>query len=85
VVKEGLAYLFSELNDMGLEYLPTQTNFFLIKVPEGGKRVFEAMLREGVIVRAMDSYGLKDYIRINAGLEEENQRFVRALRKVLGM
>jgi histidinol-phosphate aminotransferase len=83
VVSEGLSYLYKKIEDIGLEYIPTQTNFFLIKVPEGGKKIYERMLREGVIVRSMDSYGLPEYIRINAGLPEENERFVGALKKVL--
>ena len=84
VIQDGLRYLYKGLDDIGLEYISTHTNFFLIKVPGGGKKIYELMLREGVIVRAMDSYGLPDYIRINAGLEEENERFIRTLRKVLG-
>lgn len=83
LVREGLRYLCNELDDMGLEYIPTQTNFFLIKVPGSGKEVFERMLKQGVIVRAMDAYGLPDYIRINAGLPEENERFIKTLKKVL--
>ncbi len=83
LVREGLRYLYNELDDMGLEYIPTQTNFFLIKVPDSGKKVFERMLKQGVIIRAMDAYGLPDYIRINAGLPEENERFIKTLKKVL--
>jgi histidinol-phosphate aminotransferase len=83
LVRDGLAYLYQSLDDMGLEYIPTQTNFFLINVPHGAKKTYERMLREGVIVRSMESYGLPDYIRINTGLPEENERFIKALRKVL--
>ena len=83
VVKEGLQYLYQNLDEMGLEYLPTQTNFFLIKVPRKGKEIYERMLKKGVIVRSMDSYGLPDYIRINVGLPEENERFVRSLKEIL--
>lgn len=83
LIREGLHYLYGELEAMGMEYVPTQTNFFLIKVPQGGKRTYELMLREGVIVRSMDSYGLPEYIRINVGLPEENERFVKTLAKVL--
>ena len=83
VVRGGLAYLYQNLKDMGLEYLPTQTNFFLIKVPRKGKEIYERMLKQGVIVRAMDSYGLANYIRINVGLPEENERFIRTLKAVL--
>lgn len=81
-VRDGLHYLYQSLNDMGLEYVPTQTNFFLIKVPQGGKKIYELMLKEGVIVRSMDSYELPQYIRINVGLQEENERFIKTLRKV---
>jgi len=84
VVRGGLRYLYQCLDDMGLEYIPTQANFFLIKAPPGAEKTCELMQREGVIVRSMDSYGLPDYIRVNAGLREENERFVRSLRKVLG-
>jgi len=82
-VREGLAYLYDELDRLGLEYLPTQTNFFLIKAPFGGRKTYELMLKEGVIVRAMDAYGLGDYIRINVGLPQENERFVTTLREML--
>lgn len=83
VVREGLAYLYRQLDRLGLEYIPTQTNFFLIKMPRGAKKGYESMLREGVIVRSMDSYGLQDHIRVNVGLHEENERFIRTLEKML--
>ncbi len=83
LVSEGLKYLYHNLDEIGLEYIPTETNFFLIKVPSGGKNIYNLMLKEGVIIRSMDSYGLKDYIRVNAGLPEENERFIDSLKKVL--
>jgi len=83
VLREGLDYLFANLNEMGMEYCPTQANFFLIKSPLGGRRTYELMLREGVIIRSMESFGLQDYIRINVGLPEENKRFIETLKKVL--
>lgn len=81
--RTGLAFLYAGLREIGLEALPTQTNYFLIRVPIPGKQVFERMLREGVIIRAMDSYGLPEFIRINVGLPQENERFLKALKKVL--
>ena len=85
IVRDALSYIYKQIEDMGLEYIPTQTNFLLIKVPQGGKKTYELMLREGVIVRSMDSYGLTEYIRINAGLPEENERFTRTLRKIVSL
>ena len=79
--REGLDYLFKELKAIGLECVPTQANFFLIKVGRG-KEIYEALLRQGVIVRPMASYGLGEYIRVTVGLPEENKRFVEAIKQV---
>jgi len=76
--------LYRELTRLSLKFIPSQTNFVLIRVPRPGKEVFQAMLKEGVIIRAMDAYGFPDYIRVNLGLPAENRRFLEALQKVLG-
>jgi len=83
LTKKGLAYLYGELDRIGLFYIPTQANFLLIKTPQGAQETYGRMLREGVIIRPMDSYGLEDYIRVNVGLPEENERFIAALEKIL--
>ncbi len=80
--KSGLDYLFTGVKAMGLDTVPTQTNFFLIKVGNG-KEVYEKLLRAGVIVRPMDSYGLGEYIRVTVGLPEENKRFLASLKEAI--
>ena len=83
LIRDGLEFLYSQLDRIGLEYIPTQTNFFLIKTPLGAQETYKRMLSEGVIVRSMESFGLNDYIRINVGLSEENERFIKTLKKIL--
>jgi len=83
LVMDGLKFLYSQLDRIGLEYLPTQTNFFLIKTPLGARETYRRMLKEGVIVRSMESFGLDDYIRVNVGLPEENKRLIETLEKIL--
>lgn len=85
LVLTGRAFICQELKRLGLEFVPTQANFILIRVAGPGQEVYQAMLRQGVIIRAMDEYGLPDYIRVNVGLPEENRRFLKALSKVLGL
>ncbi len=85
LTKQGLRQLQSGLDEMGIEYIPSQTNFFLIKSPLGGNETYQKMLREGVIVRSMDAFGLPDYIRICVGLPEQNARFLKSFRKVIGI
>jgi histidinol-phosphate aminotransferase len=83
VIHQGLEWLFSELTRMGLAFYPTQANFFLIDVQQSADDLYEKMLRQGVIVRSMSAYGYSRFIRISAGLPEENQRFIKALDEVL--
>lgn len=85
MVEAGLAYLGKELDALGLEYAPSVANFLLVKVaPRKGKEIFSAMLKTGVIVRAMDEYGYADHFRVTVGTAAENQFFIRNLKKVLG-
>ncbi len=67
---------------MNLEYVPSRANFVLVKVGDGDV-IFDAMLRRGVIVRAMRGYKLPEWVRISIGTEEENQRCIAVLQEVL--
>jgi len=81
--RDGIAWLSKEVEKLGCRALGTQTNFFLIDVKGNGKKLYEHMLHQGVIVRPMQAYGYPNYIRITVGRAEENQRFVGALAKSL--
>lgn len=83
VVHDGLDFLYAGLDRLGIEYFPSQANFFLINVKRDAGEVFEAMLRQGVIIRSMISYGYPEFIRVTAGLPAENERFLKALGEVL--
>lgn len=77
----GKAYLYGEFEKLGFEYIPTQANFILVKTGEG-ERIFKELLKKGVIVRYLGP-GLKDYIRVSIGTEEENKVFIEQLKAVL--
>ena len=79
---EGMAYLEGEFRRLGLPFVPSQANFILVEVGEG-RTVYERLLREGVIVRPMNGYGLPRHVRASVGLREENRRLVAALERVL--
>ncbi len=79
--REGLAYLRAAFERLGLECVPSWANFLLVRVGNG-VRVYEALLREGVIVRPMGVYGFAEHVRITVGTAEENERCVKAVEKV---
>ncbi len=79
---EGLRFLESAFTSMDLEFVPSQANFVLVRVGDGDA-VFQALLKRGIIVRAMRGYKLPEWIRVSVGLPEHNRRFVDSLREVL--
>ncbi len=83
MTREGMRTYEAAFREMGLEWIPSQANFVLVKVG-AGRKIFQAMLDRGVIVRAQDGYGLPEYIRITVGTAEQNARCVQVLREVLG-
>jgi len=83
VTDEGRNFLQAEFLDMDLEFVPSHANFVLVRVGDG-KKVFEALLRRGIIVRAMGSYGLPEWIRVSIGTMPQNKTFVADLREMDG-
>lgn len=83
-VWKGKKFLCRNLDKMGLSYIPSETNFILVDVQEDGRNIFEKLLRHGVIVRDMKPYKLDNYIRVSIGTQKENNKFIEALKTVMG-
>jgi histidinol-phosphate aminotransferase len=83
LILSGRKKLEGGLERLGLRVIPSQTNFILIEVPLEAQSLYETMLRQGVIIRSMKSFGLDRFIRINVGLPSENTKFLQALRRSL--
>ena len=77
---EGKEYLYKEFHSMGINYIPTEANFIYFRAGDDGRAIFNAMLKDGIIIRHMGGANL----RVTIGLPEENRKFVAALTKVLG-
>jgi histidinol-phosphate aminotransferase len=75
----GMDYLTRELAALGIETTPSDANFLLAQTGAG---VYDLLLREGVIVRPMAGFGLPEHVRVTVGLPEENERLVKALRRL---
>jgi histidinol-phosphate aminotransferase len=78
----GLEFFAKAFRNLKLEYVPSHANFILVRVGDG-QRVFEALQRQGVIVRPMGGYQLPEWIRISIGTPPENERFLAALKAML--
>ncbi len=82
MVHDGLDYLYKELEKLKIDYFPTESNFLMIDIKRDANQFFEEMLKQGVIIRSMASYGYPGYIRITVGLPEENEKFIQALNNI---
>lgn len=80
---EGLDYFYDQFDRLGLEYVPSQTNFVLLRLGRHARDVYQELLRRGIITRYMNAPELMEYIRITTGLPHESQAFIAALEDVL--
>jgi histidinol-phosphate aminotransferase len=80
--RKGKKYLEDEFTKLGLDFVPTTTNFILVKT-ENGRRVFEELQKREMIIRPMDGYGLPSWIRVSIGTMEQNEIFIKKLREVI--
>ncbi len=80
---KGRQYLCGAFLRLGLNFIPSVCNFVLVDVNCNGSKVFGRLLKKGVIVRPMQIYGLKNFIRVTVGSMGENRKFIKALKEVL--
>lgn len=80
--QEGLNYLTGEFDRLGLDYVPSAANFILVRVGKRAGDIFQRLLRNGVIVRPFGGE-LSSHLRVTIGTPEENEFFIKKLKKVL--
>ncbi|HOX54967.1 MAG: histidinol-phosphate transaminase [Candidatus Omnitrophica bacterium] len=83
ITLDGKKYLYRELDRLGFPYVSSVANFILIDLKQDCRIVFNKLLKEGVIVRPMGTYNLKNFIRVTIGTKKENTRFINSLRRIL--
>jgi len=74
--------LLKELLEIGVHVENTCANFVLVR-HSAAERIYELLLREGVIVRRGSDLGLPGFLRVTVGTHEENDTFLEAMEKVL--
>lgn len=88
VNRDGLRAVTDALQARGHRVLPSVGNFVAFHVARGGdavsaSAVYDGLLREGVIVRPVENYGLPGFLRVTVATADENAAFLAALDRVM--
>ena len=79
----GMQQITDGLRELKLDYIPSCGNFVSFKIINA-MHVYRRLLELGVIVRPIANYAMPDYLRVSIGLEVENEKFLFALKKIIG-
>ncbi len=81
----GMKFLDESLRALGLEVVPSEANFLMVAFAneQAASRMTLELLKVGVIVRPLATFGLPACVRISTGTDEDNQRCIEAMEKVL--
>jgi histidinol-phosphate aminotransferase len=80
---QGIRYLTERLTELGMRVIPSQANFVCFCVDGDARKVYEDLLKNGIIVRHLASFGMENCIRVTVGTEKQNHKFIEVLAKVL--
>ncbi len=83
LVFEGRAYLSKELQKLGFKVLPSQANFVMVDFGENAEKIYQALLKKGILIRPLSAYGFKTWFRISIGLPEENRYLIEVVSSLL--
>ncbi len=78
----GRRFFEEAFSERGWEFIPSHANFVMVKVGDGDD-VFAGLLKKGIIVRAMSSYQLPEWLRISIGTPEQNERCLEEMDRLL--
>ncbi|WP_455208063.1 histidinol-phosphate transaminase [Kaarinaea lacus] len=80
-------FLYQQLCKVdGAEVFPSQANFILFRVPgRASQDIFEQLIKQGVLIKNLGNRPglLKDCLRVTVGTQQENDKFLSALREIV--
>ena len=80
--------MFKKFKSMRIETNEGDSNFILIKfdrIKISSKRVFRELANSGILVRNMESYGIKNSLRVSIGKAVENKKLILKLEKIINV
>ena len=85
-VNKWAKIFFNNFKDLGIETNSSHGNFLLVnfnKIRRNSKKIFLKLAKNGILVRKMDVYKIKNSLRITVGNNLENRKFINTLKKII--
>jgi histidinol-phosphate aminotransferase len=82
---DGMSQLTAGAEALGMSVVPSHANFILIDTKRPCREVYDSLLRDGIIVRTGDIFGLPTMLRVTIGTERQNAKFLDALKTAATM
>lgn len=80
---EGKLFFYRELEEMGLPYVVSDTNFILWDTKSDDMEIFKRLMKKGYIIRPGGFLGIPGHIRVTISTMENNRGFMKAYKEVL--
>lgn len=80
--------IFDVIDEIGIATNKTKVNFFLLNfdfVDKSSSQVFNKLANSGILLRKMDDYGIKNFLRVTIGNKKENEKLISKLRKIFNV
>ena len=80
--------MFKKFKDMKIQTNEGNANFLLLnfdRLKITSIKVFRDLANSGILVRKMDSYSIKNSLRVTIGKSEENNKFISKIGKILNV
>ena len=82
--KKNKEWFEGELTKLNIKLFPSYANFSFIETSnDNAKKMSKILLKNGIIIRQLDSYNLSHCLRITIGTMEDMQKTIAVLKSVL--
>lgn len=79
---EGLMQMQEGLNNLKINYLPTNANFITINCDMPATTVAKELERDGIFTRPLGPNNMENYLRITIGTKTQNIKVLQSLKKL---
>jgi len=81
-IKEGKKMLYRFFDELGLNYIPSNTNYILVDTGFPAEKITERLMEKGILVRNATPYGFPTFIRVTIGTKRQNRIFMKNFKEI---